>query len=51
MSHENVELVDRACEAVNHRDAGALLALMDDDVEADPRMVAIEGSFHGHDGI
>ena len=51
MSQENVELVYRACEAVNRRDAGALLALMDDDVEADPRMVAIEGSFHGHDGI
>ena len=51
MSQENVELSDRATDAFNRRDLGAFLALMDDDVEYVPRAVAMEGSYHGHDGI
>ena len=51
MSQENVELHYRALDAMNRRDLGAFLALMDDDVEAVPRIVAMEGSLHGHDGI
>ena len=38
-------------DAFNRRDLDAFLALMDDDVEAIPRSVAIEGGYHGHDGI
>jgi ketosteroid isomerase-like protein len=37
--------------ALNRRDLGAFLALMDADVEALPRVVAIEGGYHGHEGI
>jgi ketosteroid isomerase-like protein len=51
MSQENVELAHRAFDALNRRDLGAFLALMDDDVEAVPRLVAMEGGYHGHDGI
>ena len=53
MSQENVELAQRAYEAFNRRDLGAYLALMDDDVEAVPRMVAMEGGhhYHGHTGV
>jgi ketosteroid isomerase-like protein len=51
MSQENVELFYRAIDAFNRRDLDALLALMDDDVEAIPRGARMEGSYHGHDGI
>ncbi len=51
MSQENVELARRSYEAVNRRDLDGLLALMDDDVEAVSRIVAMEGGLHGHDGM
>ena len=51
MSQENVELAQQAFDAFNRRDMGAFLALMDADVEAVSRLVAMEGSYHGHDGI
>jgi ketosteroid isomerase-like protein len=51
MSEDNVVLAHRAYDALNRRDLGAFLALMDADVEAFPRVVAIEGGFRGHDGI
>ena len=51
MSQENVELHYRSIDAVNRRDLEVLLALMDKDVEAVPRIVAIEGGLHGHSGI
>jgi ketosteroid isomerase-like protein len=51
MSQENLELHLRALDAVNRRDLPALLALMDDDVEAASALVAIEGGYHGHDGM
>ncbi len=51
MSRENVELAYRALDAINRRDLGALLALMDDDVEAVSRIAAIEGGLHGHEGM
>jgi ketosteroid isomerase-like protein len=44
----NVELARRAYEAVNRRDIDAFLGLMDDDVEL---LAAMEGTYHGHDGI
>jgi ketosteroid isomerase-like protein len=46
-----VELHYRALDAMNRRDLGAFLALMDDDVAAVPRIVAMEGGLQGHDGI
>jgi ketosteroid isomerase-like protein len=51
MSKENVELYHRCIDAFNRRDLDALLALMDDDVEAVSRLIAIEGTLEGHDGI
>jgi ketosteroid isomerase-like protein len=51
MSQENVELYRRCVDAFNRRDLDAFLALMDDDVEAVSRLVAIEGNLKGHDGI
>lgn len=51
MSQENVELAQQAFDAFNRRDMSAFLALMDADVEAVSRLVAMEGGYHGHDGI
>ena len=51
MSQENVELHRRAIDAFNRRDWEAFVALMHDEVEAEPRIVAIEGGFHGHEGL
>jgi hypothetical protein len=51
MSQENVELHYRCLDTVNRRNLGVLLALMDDDVEANSRIVAMEGGLHGHDGM
>ncbi len=51
MSHENVELARQAYDPLNRRDLNAFLALMDAEVEAFPRIVAIESGFHRHDGI
>ena len=42
MSEDNVELARRAIDAVNRRDLDDFLALMDDDVEAVSRIVALE---------
>jgi ketosteroid isomerase-like protein len=49
-SQANVELVRRAFEAFNRRDRDAFLALMADDVEAESRLAAFEGGYHGHEG-
>jgi ketosteroid isomerase-like protein len=51
MLEENVELAHRAVDAINRRDLGTLLTLMDDDVEVVSRIAALEGALHGHDGI
>lgn len=51
MSQENVELAHRGYDAFNRRDLGALLALMDADVEYVSGLVEMEGGYHGHDGI
>jgi ketosteroid isomerase-like protein len=51
MSQENVELHHRCVDAFNRRDLDALLAVMDDDVEVVSRIVAVEGSLNGHDGM
>lgn len=51
MSQENAELASSAFDAFNRRDLDALLALMDDGVEVGSRQVAIEGGYHGHQGL
>jgi ketosteroid isomerase-like protein len=51
MSQENVDLTRRAFQAFHDRDLDALLAMLDDDVEAVPVLAAMEGDYHGHDGI
>jgi ketosteroid isomerase-like protein len=51
MSQANVELARQAYHAFNRRDLDSLLALVDPDAEATPRLAAVEGVFHGHEGI
>jgi ketosteroid isomerase-like protein len=51
MSQENVELTRRAFEAFKERDLDGLLAMLDDDVEAFPRLAAVEGGYRGHAGV
>lgn len=51
MSEDNVELAHQAYHAFNRRDLASLLALIDADAEAVPRLAAMEGVFHGHEGI
>jgi ketosteroid isomerase-like protein len=51
VSQENVELLRRVYDAFNRRDLDAALALVDDAVEGVPRIAAIEGSYHGQEGM
>ena len=51
MSEENVQLAYRVADAFNRRDWDAFLALMDDQVEVESRLVAMEGGYHGHEGL
>ena len=51
MSQENVELTRRAFKAFNDRDLDAVLAGLHDEVEAFPRLAAVEGGYRRHDGI
>jgi ketosteroid isomerase-like protein len=51
MSQENVALIYRAFDAFHRRDLAAYLALMDADVEVGSRLAAMEGGYHGHEGI
>jgi ketosteroid isomerase-like protein len=51
MSQENVELTRRAFQAFNDRDLDALLVGLHDDVEAFPRLAAVEGGYRGHEGV
>jgi ketosteroid isomerase-like protein len=51
MSREDVERTTRAYDAFNRRDLDSLLAMMDADVEAVPQLAAMEGNYHGHEGM
>lgn len=51
MSRENLELAHRAFDAFNRRDWDACLALVHDEVEIESRLVAMEGRYHGHEGL
>jgi ketosteroid isomerase-like protein len=45
------EPIRRIYDAFNRRDLDAYLAFMADDVEALPRLAAMEGAYNGHDGV
>jgi hypothetical protein len=45
------ERIGRIHEAFNRRDLDAYLAFMAHDVEALPRLAAMEGGYNGHEGI
>jgi ketosteroid isomerase-like protein len=53
MSKENVERAYRVFDAMNRGDLEAALALMHPEVEAIPRLLAVEGGgvYRGHDGV
>jgi ketosteroid isomerase-like protein len=51
MLEENVEPAYRAFDAINRRNLGTLLALMDDDVDVVSRIVSMDGGLRGHDGM
>ena len=51
VSRENVELGVRALEAFNRRDWDAFVAVVDDEVEVESRLVALEGGYHGRAGL
>jgi ketosteroid isomerase-like protein len=50
MSEENIELYHRATAAFNRRDWDAFIAFAHPDIEIESRLVAMEGSYHGHEG-
>jgi SnoaL-like domain len=51
MSQENVDLMLEFFDAFNRRDWDAFVALNDDEVEVESRLVAIEGGYRGHEGL
>jgi ketosteroid isomerase-like protein len=51
MSQETMDVTRRAFQAFADRDLDALLALLDDDIEAFPIVSGMEGGYHGHGGI
>jgi ketosteroid isomerase-like protein len=51
MSRENVDLALLMFESFNRRDLDALLPLMHDEVEIEPRLGALEGDYRGHEGV
>jgi len=51
MSQENVDLALRALDAFNRRDWDAIVALVDDEVVIESRLVAMEGGYRGHEGL
>ena len=51
MPQENVDLTRRAFQAFDDRDLDALLAMMDEAVEAFPVLAGMEGGYLGHEGI
>jgi ketosteroid isomerase-like protein len=51
MSQENVEMVRAWYEAFNRRDFEAFLEFVDDEAEFESRLIAMEGDYHGHEGV
>jgi hypothetical protein len=51
MSQENLDLARALADAFNRRDWDAFLALTDDGIEVESRLVAMEGAYHGREGM
>jgi ketosteroid isomerase-like protein len=51
MPASDVDLFRLAAEATTRGDEAALLELVDERFELEPRRAATEGTFHGHDGV
>jgi uncharacterized protein len=51
MSEENLALMNRAFDAFGEQDVAGFVRCMDPDVEFEPRLAGVEGSYRGHDGI
>ena len=51
MSQENVDRAWELLDAFNRRDLDAFVALADDGIEVESRLVAMEGGYHGHEGL
>jgi ketosteroid isomerase-like protein len=51
MSRDELDLTLLMYEVFNRRDLDAMLALMHDEVQIESRLVAMEGSYHGHEGV
>jgi hypothetical protein len=51
MSKENVDRALELLDAFNRRDLDAFVALADDGIEVESRLVAMEGGYHGHEGL
>ena len=51
MSRENVSLFRQVIDAFNRRDWAAFVALTDEKIDVESRLVAMEGAFHGHEGL
>jgi ketosteroid isomerase-like protein len=51
MSRSNVELFRLGANAVTRGDPAAVIELVDEGIEFEPRRAATEGAFRGHDGI
>jgi hypothetical protein len=51
MPRENIDSFYRAVDAFNRRDWDAFVALTDDEIEVESRLVAMEGGYHGHEGL
>jgi hypothetical protein len=51
MAERVLELYRHAYDLFNRRDWGAFLAMMHEDVEVESRLAAMEGAYHGHEGL
>jgi ketosteroid isomerase-like protein len=51
MSKENVDRALEFLDAFNRRDLDAVIALADDGIEVESRLVAMEGGYRGHEGL
>ena len=51
MGQENMDLARAMADAFNRRDWVAFVALADDEIDVESRLVVMEGAFHGHEGL
>jgi ketosteroid isomerase-like protein len=51
VSEDNVEILCAAIEAFARRDLPGLLRYADPEIEFEPQLAALEGSYSGHDGV